>query len=81
MVINLKQYINPDGILEVYFEGLKAVISHDKDCNVYHCIIIDVHSDRCCEIIPLPVHVDTDRYKIMFRKNTGICVEPNESIF
>lgn len=81
MVINLKQYINPDGILEVYFEGLKAVISHDKDCNVYHCIIIDVHSDRCCEIIPLPRIMNTDKYKIFPRKGE-CCIQylPNQIV-
>lgn len=31
MIVDLKQCVNPDSTFDVYFEGLKAVISHDAD--------------------------------------------------
>ena len=66
MIVDLKQCVNPDSTFDVYFEGLKAVI--------YHCIIVDVHSDRCCEITPLPRIMNTDKYKIFPRKG-ACCVQ------
>nr|DAX96347.1 MAG TPA: hypothetical protein [Crassvirales sp.] len=74
MIVDLKQCVNPDSTFDVYFEGLKAVISHDLCVNAYHCIIVDVHSDRCCEITPLPRIMNTDKYKIFPRKGT-CCVQ------
>lgn len=74
MIVDLKQCVNPDSTFDVYFEGLKAVISHDSCVNAYHCIIVDVHSDRCCEITPLPRIMNTDKYKILPRKGS-CCVQ------
>lgn len=68
MIVDLKQCVNPDSTFDVYFEGLKAVISHDMGTDSYHCIIVDVHSDRCCEITPLPRTMNTDKYKIFPRR-------------
>lgn len=66
MVVDLKQCVNPDSTFDVYFEGLKAVISHD---------------DRCCEIIPLPRIMNTDKYKIFPRKGE-CCIQylPNQIV-
>lgn len=81
MVVDLKQCVNPDSTFDVYFEGLKAVISHDGDVNSYHCIIVDVHNDRCCEITPLPRIINTNKYKIFPRKgNAVISYIPNQIV-
>ena len=81
MVVDLKQCVNPDSTFDVYFEGLKAVISHDADIDAYHCIIIDVHDDRCCEITPLPRIMNTDKYEIFPRKG-ACCIQylPNQIV-
>ena len=62
MIVDLKQCVNPDSTFD------------DADVNAYHCIIIDVHNDRCCEIIPLPRIMNTDKYKIFPRKG-ACCVQ------
>lgn len=81
MIVDLKQYVNPDSTFDVYFEGLKAVISHDADTNSYHCIIVDIHDDRRCEITSLPRIMNTDKYKIFPRKGT-YCTQylPNQIV-
>jgi len=81
MIIDLKQCVNPDSTFDVYFEGLKAVISHDVGVNAYHCIIIDVHDDRCYEVTPLPRIMNTSKYEIFPRKGAR-CIQylPNQIV-
>ena len=39
MIVDFKTMcVNPDSTFDVYFEGLKAVISHDLRVNAYHCL-------------------------------------------
>lgn len=65
--ICLKDYVRPDSTLDVLFDNLTAVISHDADKNVYHCIIVEVSSNRLCEIVPLPPVISVN-YRIFPRK-------------
>ena len=65
--ICLKDYIRSDSTLDVFFDNLKAVISHDTDKNVYHLIIVEVSSNRLCEIVPLPPVISMN-YRIFPRK-------------
>lgn len=81
IVVDLKQCVNPDSTFDVYFEGLKAVISHDADVDAYHCIIVDIHSDRYCEITPLPRIMNTTKYEIFPRRGAR-CIRylPNQIV-
>lgn len=52
-MVDLSKIIKPDGVLPVFYNGLKAVISHDSNYNCYNIIIVDVSSNEFCGCIPI----------------------------
>lgn len=47
-MVDLSKIIKPDGVLPVFYNGLKAIISHDSDYDQYRCIVVDITSISFC---------------------------------
>lgn len=69
-MVDLSKIIKPDGILPVFYNGFKAVISHDSNYNCYHIIIVDVTSGKFCHCYPISRVFDETKgiYDIIPRK-------------
>lgn len=69
-MVDLSKIIKPDGILPVFYNGYKAVISHDSNYNCYNIITVDPSSNNFCGCSPISrVFDETEgRYDVLPRK-------------
>lgn len=67
-MVDLTKIIKPDGILPVFYNGYKSVISHDSNYDCYNIIIVDVSSDNFCDCIPIYRIFDETEMNIIPRR-------------
>lgn len=59
-MVDLSKIIKPDGVLPVFYNGLKAIISHDSDYDQYRCIVVDITSISFCNCYGVNRFIDEE---------------------
>lgn len=81
MILKLKDYVPNDGIFPIYYNGLKAVISHDANKDLYVIIVIEIGKHLADNyLIPASIDIDLSNYTIYPRITGNVRGEWKELI-
>lgn len=81
MIVKLKDYVPNDGIFPIYYNGLKAVISHDVNEDLYVIVVVEIGKHLADNyVIPAIIDTDLNDYTIYPRRAGNVRGEWKELI-